>query len=251
MVAEPGRARIVIALTALALALPALSGCLRAGEDLLVVVSAPRESSGLTVFVKSADRLLAEPSAEYEIRYGELTVYPPGGKGATFPVEDGHGTVFVPFNLFVVGNGDYELLVRYGKDEAKARVPVDKWVSYVYLHPFDRGSKVVVDAQLSRTTGGLPNDRVITEGELVLDIRYRGKDGKLDRPTGAPVKVVTETSKSFVRIELPLSRFGEGPGYYSIEPVFHNNHAKGNLWVPKDPTLGQRNPPWNWIYISR
>lgn len=243
-------------LIALIVAGPAISaGCLSSpvlnGTDLVLVVSAPREGGGLTLFAVDQSRFSAGGTAEFEIRYGGVTVYPPGGKGAEFDLEKSGGAVFVPYSLFVVGNGKYDVLVRHDGETAKTQVDINKWVGFVYLHPFDRGSKIVVDVQLSRTTGGLPNDRVLTEGELVLELHYRGQDGTRDKFLSPAIKVVTDSSETFTRIELPRSRFSEGPGYYSVEPVFHNRQAKGNYWVPPDPTMQDRNPPWNWIYVRR
>ncbi len=231
-----------------------LAGCVASpfGERLLVVVSAPREGGGLTIFAATQGGMLpSAENAEFEIRYGEETVYPPGGSGAEFAMRRDGGAVFVPYSLFVVGNGDYEVLVRHEGKQIRSRATIEKWVSFVYLHPFDRGSKIVVDAQLSRSTGGLPTDRILAEGDLILELHYRGADGKRDKFLGPALKIHTSPSESFTRIEVPRSRFSEGAGYYSVEPVFHNDQAKGNYWVPADPTMEDRNPPWNWIHVKR
>lgn len=245
------RAARPMVLVAILIASSVLAGCVDGRASLLVAVSAPKESGGVTLFAVREAGIGAPDVAEYDIRYGGRVIYPPSGKGAEFKVSREGASVFVPYSLFVVGNGEYEARVRYNGEEIAARFPVAKWVNYVFLHPFDRGARVDVDVQLSRTTGGLPNDRVLTEGDLVLEVHYRGQDGKRDKLLNPPIKVTTDGSSTFTRVEVPRSRLSEGPGYYSFEPVFHNKQAKGNLWVPADPTMEDRNPPWNWIYVSR
>lgn len=247
--AAAGRAAVLVALF---VASSVLAGCVGNRNSLLVAVSAPKEAGGLTLFaVRQSMAIGAEETAEYEIRYGGKVIYPPSGRGAEFGVTKEGATVFVPYSLFVVGNGEYEARVRYDGEELGTKFRVEKWVNYVFLHPFDRGARVDVDVVLARTTGGAPADRILAEGDLVLELHYRGQDGKRDKLLNPTLKTTTDGASTFTRLEVPRSRFSEGPGYYSFEPVFHNRQAKGNLWVPADPTMADRNPPWNWIYVSR
>ncbi len=231
---------------------PAFSGCLGAGaaQELGVVASSPRQGGGLTLGVMKAGLIGKGPSgqADFEIRYDGTRVYPPLPFGASFQVENGRGIEFVPYNVFVVGNGKYEVVVRFNGEESSITTNVEKWVEYVYLHPYDRGSKVVVDLQLSTSRGGAPTDRVIAVGDLRIDIRYRGADGNSDEYITS-IRTSTPEDETFTRIDVPKGRFTR-PGYYSFDAVFHNNQAKGNTWVGNDPSLADRNPPWNWVYVG-
>lgn len=246
---------VAVALLALVVA-PALSGCMRVVEgELIVAASAPKASGGMTLFVAESPGLVDRArtgfqQAEYAIYHGEKLVYPAGGKGATFTIKDRAGSVFVPYNLFVVGNGDYDIVIRYDGDEYRARVGVQKWASYVYLHPYDMGSIVRVDVALQSATGGAPEARILAQGELLLEIVYRGLDGSEDRSLGT-IRSATSHDTTSTRVDVPRSRLSAGPGYYSFEPLFHNGEAKNNVQVKADPTLANRDPPWNWIYITR
>lgn len=252
------RPRATLLLTATLVLTTLLSGCVSTSlnpfndDGVYAVVSAPAESGGMTIFVL-VERTLQnnDGQANYLIRFGDEIVYPPGGLGGTIPVTDGRGMIFIPYDLFVVGNGKYEVEVEFGGDRAIVPTEVEKWVNYVYLHPYDRGNKIVIDAQLSRATGGAPSGRILAEGELLLQLRYRGQNGEQDRSIGQPIRAITDPDQSFVRVEVPRSAFSSGSGYYSVEPVFHNYQAKGNLWVGPDPAMAQRSPPWNWIYVQR
>ena len=244
------------ALALLLAATPLLSGCLTTSlfrEPLVVAASAPKAASGMTLFLATDENLLdrlRDNVAEYAIYYGDRLIYPPAGRGATFEVHGRSGTVFVPYNLFVVGNGEYDVVVRYAGEETRSRVRVEKWVEYVYLHPFDRGDNVVVEAALSSATGGRPEDRILTRGELILTIKYRGPDGKQDRTLGS-VSADTENTRTSTSVSVPRSRLSAGPGYYSFEPLFHNIEAKDNVQVGPDPTMANMRPPWNWILLDR
>lgn len=247
--------RRLVALALLVLfAGPAISGCVGITTgSILVAASAPKAASGMTIFVAEdpsiVGRLADASRAEYSIYYGEKLVYPPGGKGATFAIQARTGNVFVPYNLFVVGNGDYDVRIRYGGDEYRARVDIQKWANYVFLHPFDKGSYVSIESALGSATGGAPQHRILAAGELVLEIVYRGLDGNDDRSLGV-IRTASAHDETSTRVDVPKSRLNAGPGYYSFEPVFHNAEAKNNVQVRADPTLANRNPPWNWIYIS-
>lgn len=246
------RALVTAALALLAAgALAYALGWIGGPEPLTVAASAPRAGGGLTAFVIVSDKLasLANDVAAYEIRYGGAVIYPPGGVGGSFSVENGRGTLFVPYHQFVVGNGPYEVVVRYGSHEGSAQTSVVKWVDYVYLKPYDRGSSVWIDAQLSRSAGGSPSDRVTTDGELALDLVYRGVDGKAKKFLSR-ITTETEAHDSFTRLEVPRSKFSEGSGYYSVEATFHNAQARNNLNVGNDPLMAQRSPPANWIWIG-
>lgn len=238
---------------ALALLAPALlSGCVLGGEPLIIAISAPKAERAMTVFLVTEtsffDRF-RELSAEYAIYYGDRLIYPPAGRGASFPMEGRTGSVVIPYNLFVVGNGEYDVVVRYAGEETRARARVEKWVDYVWLRPFDRGETVVVETALSSATGGRPEDRILAHGELVLTIHYHGTDGKLDRIAGQ-VSAETRNDRTATHVQVPKSRLTQGAGYYSFEPLFHNLEAKLNVQVPGDPTMANLRPPWNWIYIN-
>jgi hypothetical protein len=246
-----------LALAAIALvASVALGGCvtLPGRDTLILALSAPKAASGMTLFLVNdngiVDKITKDTdSAEYAIYFGDKLIYPPGGNGADFPVSGRTGSVFIPYNLFVVGNGDYDVLVKYAGSSTRARVTVEKWVEFVYLHPFEKDNIVVVEAALASATGGRPEDRVLSSGDLILNIHYRGQDGTEDRTIGS-VTGSTKNDEIGTKLEVPRSRFSQGRGYYSFEPVFHNLEAKDNVQVPGDPTMGNRLPPWNWIWIS-
>jgi hypothetical protein len=248
---SPGGRRALATLFVALLAFPAMSGCLGVGrEPLIVAASAPKAASGMTLFL-ATDGVLdkwRDESAEYAIYYGERLIYPPGGKGASFEVKDRTGTAFVPYNQFVVGNGEYDVVVKYAKEETRVRINVQKWAEYVFLHPFDRGSTIQVDVAISSATGGNPSDRILTEGDLIVEIHYRGLNGEEDRTIGS-VRTTTRNDRTSTTVEVPRSRLAAGPGWYSFEPVFHNGEARNNLQVGADPTMANRNPPWNWIFI--
>lgn len=223
-------------------------------DPLIVALSAPKADSGMTLFLVTQAGALSRFSdtthkAEYQIYYGDERVYPRGGYGASFNVKDRAGSAFIPYDLFVVGNGDYDVIVDFEGSQTRARVNVEKWVNYVFLHPFDRGNVIVVQTALASATGGQPDDRVLAEGELTLALHYRGLDGKQDRVLGS-INAYTAHDQTSTSIPVPRGRLDQGPGYYSFEPRFANLEAKNNVQVPGDPTMANRDPPWNWIYIT-
>lgn len=228
------------------------SGCVIGREPLIVAVSAPKSESGMTLFLVTETNYLdrfRDLVAEYEVHYGDALIYPPAGKGASFPVEGRIGSVVIPYNLFVVGNGEYDVIVRYGGETTRSRASVEKWVEHVWLHPFERGDVVIVETALSSATGGRPDDRILAHGELILTIRYRGPDGSLDRIVGQ-VSAETRNDRTATPVAIPKARLSQGAGYYSFEPLFHNLEARDNVQVEGDPTMGNLRPPWNWIYVS-
>lgn len=222
-------------------------------QTTLVALSAPRASSGMTLFLVTDESVLDRLGegghvAEYRIFFGDKLVYPTAGSGESFRFEGRTASAFIPYDLFVVGNGEYDVVVTLDGKESRARVGVDKWVDYVYLHPFDKGSVIVVEAALASGTGGRPEDRVLASGELILEMRYRGTAGEEDRPMGS-VTTYTRNDQPTARVDVPRSRFSAGPGYYSFEPRFHNDEARNNLQVGPDPTMRYYQPPFNWVYI--
>lgn len=249
---ETANRRALAVAIVVAFSLPALSGCVSLGDEPLVIAaSAPKASSGMTLFVVSDGGVvdkLRDSKAEYAIYFGEKLIYPPGGKGASFDIVDRKGSVFIPYSQFVVGNGEYDVLINYQGSEQRVRVSVQKWADYVFLHPFDKGAFIDVEVALSSATGGSPLDRILTEGDLFLRLHYRGTDGTEDRTLGE-FSTKTRNDATSTTITVPRSRFSAGPGYYSFEPVFHNSEARNNVQVKADPTLKNSDPPWNWIYI--
>lgn len=240
------------ALLLMMLVAPTLSGCVLGREPLILAASAPKTESGMTLFLVTEENSLdrfRDDSAEYRIYYGDRLIYPPAGRGASFRIDGRAGTAFVPYHLFVVGNGEYDVVVDYAGTEARTRVRVEKWVDYVWLHPFDRGDVVVVETALSSATGGRPDDRILARGELVLTMRYRGEQGATDRVVGQ-VSADTRADRTSTNVAVPKSRLTQGAGYYSFEPLFHNSEARDNVQVAGDPTMANLRPPWNWIYIS-
>lgn len=234
------------------LVVAASTGCLGARESLLTVISAPKAASGMTLFLVTENNYLdrfRDLEAEYTIYFGDRLIYPPAGRGASFHVEGRTGTAVIPYNLFVVGNGEYDILVRYAGEETRSRVRVEKWVQYVWLHPFERGDVVMVETALSSATGGRPEDRILSQGELILTIKYRGPDGKEDRIAGQ-VTAETRHDRTATNVPVPKSRLSQGAGYYSFEPLFHNLEARDNVQVGGDPTMANLHPPWNWVYVN-
>lgn len=232
--------------------LAALAGCL-SSNDLLVALSAPKAASGMTIFLIADKSMLARvtagTNAEYVVYFGDKIVYPPAGKGGTFEMNGRSGSEFVPYDRFVIGNGEYDVLVRYAGAETRARVHVDKWVNFVYLHPFDKGDHVVVEAALQSASGGNVEDRVLAHGELVLTLKYHGRDGTQDVNV-AQFDIETRNDQAFTDLDVAKAAFNQGPGYYSFEPVFHNAEAKDNVQVRGDPAMANTQPPFNWILIS-
>ena len=248
--ARPTR-RTLTAILALALLAP-LSGCTVLEEPLIVAASAPKASSGMTIFVVTEkgllDRIKGE-KAEYAIYFGDRLIYPANGQGGVIPFEGRTGTAFVPYNNFVVGNGEYDVVVRQGGAEVRARVHVEKWVEYVRVQPFDKGDRILVQAALSSATGAKPDDRILSEGDLLVTLKYRGADGRDERTIGQ-VATTTRNDHVSTTVEVPRFRLSQGPGYYSFEPLFHNAEAKNNVQVPADPTMANAYPPANWIYVN-
>lgn len=232
----------------------ALSGCLfgLGREPLIIAVSAPKADSAMTLFLVTDQSYLdqfRDQTASYAIYYGDRLIYPPAGKGATFDMDGRTGTAVVPYNFFVVGNGAYDVVVRYGGEATRTRVNVEKWVDHVWLHPFDHGDVVSVEVALSSATGGRPEDRILSRGELLLTIKYRGQDGRLDQIVGQ-VGAETRHDRAATAVSIPKTRLNQGTGYYSFEPLFHNLEARDNLQVGGDPTMANLRPPWNWIYVA-
>lgn len=251
----PAARRILLALLVAALVAPATAGCLRAVTGSIVVgASAPQASAGMSLFVAEQSGVLdagSKSDAEYVVSFGDKVVYPPGGRGAVVKLSDGQGTAFVPYDVFVVGNGEYDVTVRHEGQEARTRVAIHKWASYVYVRAFDRGSgPVEVVAALQSATGGRPEDRILAEGELLVSIHFRGLRGDEDRPLGM-VRAQTNHDATSTTVPVDRGRLSAGPGYYSFEPLFHNAEAKNNVQVKADPTLANRFPPWNWIHFTR
>lgn len=222
-------------------------------DVLIVALSAPKQSSGMTLFLFSEESVIdrlgdGHRTAEYAVYYGDRVVYPPGGRGASFPVDEQTGSVFIPYNLFVVGNGEYDVVVRFDGSETRGRVNVEKWANYVYVRPIDRGSVLLVEAALASGTGAGAEDRILAAGELIVEIHYRGKDGREDRTIGS---IVTETrnDQTATGVSVPKSRLTQGAGYYSFEPLFHNQEAQNNVQVKGDPTMRNHQPPYNWYYL--
>jgi len=236
----------------LALALAAIApGCVFP-NDLIVGVSAPKQASGMTVFVigdKGLFHSLSSDAAEYVVYYGDKIAYPPGGKGGTISMHGRSGELFLPYDYFVLGNGEYDVVVRFAGIEQRSRVHVEKWVQYVYLHPFDKGSNVEVQVALESSAGGHPEDRILASGELILNIKYRGLDGTQSQNV-AQISVTTRNDQTATTVEIARSQLNAGPGYYSFEPLFHNQEARDNLQVGPDPTMANYQPPFNWIYLG-
>lgn len=230
-----------------------LAGGLFLDRDMLIVaVSAPKAANAMTIFLATDFGPLEEYrdlNAEYEIHYGDKLIYPPTGEGATFSVKDRRGTEVVPYDLFVVGNGQYDVIIRYGGEVTRSRVTVEKWVDHVWLHPFERGPTVTVETALSSATGGRPEDRILAHGEIILTIRYHGTDGRSNALVGQ-VSSETRNDRVATHIAVPKSSLSRGPGYYSFEPLFHNLEARNNLQVDGDPTMANLRPPFNWIYVK-
>lgn len=231
-----------------------LAGCLQ-NDPLVAAVSAPKADSGMTLFLVTQAGMLSRFSdpthrAEYQIYYGDQLVYPPGGKGAGFPVDGRSGSTFIPYNLFVVGNGEYDVVVQFEGSQTRTRANVEKWVNYVFLHPSDHDESILVDLALTSVSGGTPEDRILADGELTLAVHYRGVNGQEDRTIGSVIARTTH-EKAASSIEVPRSRFDQGAGYYSLEPRYANLEARNNVQVAGDPTMANRDPPWNWIFIAK
>ncbi|MCA1813162.1 MAG: hypothetical protein LC624_04315 [Halobacteriales archaeon] len=243
------------ALLAAPVLLLALSGCLGGAEPPVVVMSAPAIANGATIAVAVPHSIFGggEGTASYTISYLGNVVYPPGGVPAGIDLHEGKGSVFVPYNAFVVDNGEYQANVQVADQVTRTQVAITKWVNYVYALPYltPRGNPttLTVDVVLEQTRGS-PNDRVFAEGEMDLEIRYRGDGGVDQFKVGRTL--VTDGGQSFQRFEFPLTGFDHSAsGYYAAVATFHNHQAQGNNNVVMDPTLGNANPPTNWVYIAR
>lgn len=234
------------------LVLPFFSGCVLFEEPIIIAASAPRAASGMTLFVVQQDGWIdrfRDEKTEYAIYFGDRLIYPSVGKGALVEFDGRTGTAFVPYSHFVVGNGDYDVVITQGDAEVRTRVHVEKWVEYVRVLPFDKGDRILVEAALSSATGARPQDRILSEGDLLVTLTYRGKDGQEERTIGQ-VATTTRNDRVSTRVEVPRFRLSQGPGYYSFDPLFHNAEAVNNVQVPGDPTMANLHPPANWIYVS-
>ena len=216
-----------------------------------VAASSPDSAAGMTlaVAIPNAPLKNLDGDASYQIRYNGKLVYPPGGKGATFPIKEGRGSAFIPYSIFVVGNGLYEVTVMFDGGVERISVGVQKWVNHVFIVPSEKQGRIVVDLLLTRTSGGGPSDRVLAAGDLFIDVRYRGVDGSLNVQQQR-LKYSLSGDEPLVRIPIPRTAFQQGPGYYSFEATFHNDQAFGNNGVKNDPSLGATNPPRNWIWYG-
>lgn len=243
--------RTLTALLALLLVVP-LSGCTFLEEPLIVAASAPRAASGMTLFVVTEKGLLEkfkDLKAEYRIYFGDRLIYPANGQGGIIPIEGRTGSAFVPYSHFVVGNGQYDVVISQGGTEVRTRVHVEKWVEYVRVQPFDKGDRILVQAALSSAAGARPQDRILSEGDLLVTLKYRGTDGREERTIGQ-VATTTRNDHVSTTVEVPRFRLSQGPGYYSFEPLFHNAEAVNNVQVRGDPTMANAYPPANWIYVN-
>ena len=238
---------------AIAVAVALFAGSLLVDRDTLIVaVSAPKVGHAMTLFLATDLGPLEDYrdlTAEYEIHYGDQLVYPPSGRGATFDVHDRRGTAIVPYELFVIGNGEYDVVVRYGGEATRLRVSVEKWVEHVWVRPRETEGTIQVETALSGATGARPEDRILARGEIILTIHYRGTDGRSDRVVGQ-VSAETRNDRTSTEVGIPRSLVSSGPGYYSFEPLFHNLEARNNVQVDGDPTMANRRPPSNWLYVN-
>ncbi|MHB8584749.1 MAG: hypothetical protein ACYDDF_02785 [Thermoplasmatota archaeon] len=226
-----------------------MAGCTVGLPHMAIAVSAPLQAGGLTIFIATSG--LPDGQAAFSIETGGTQVYPPGDVTGAIPVSGSQGALFVPYNAFVTGNGLYNVTVAFGGQTQTYSADVEKWVNYVYLHPFPEPNDIQVDAQLSKAEGGTPDERILADGALSLDILYHGISGS-QPPTenGGSVTVQTSTDDSFTRTDIPMSTFTQGPGWYSIEGRFDNNQAFDNTGVGDDPTMAEQSPPWNWVCIN-
>lgn len=234
---------------------PALAGCIGGGETLIVVANAPRLANGMSIAVAVPRGLFgpAEGFASFIVSYQGRAVYPFGGVlGAPVFIQEGKGAAFVPYADFVVDNGDYVVAVEFQGREASARVPVEKWVNWVYVLSYVRNETLVADIVLE-TSSGSPGQRVFAAGQLDLEVRYRGEEGEANEMRLARV-LRTDGRDDFVRVGIPLGdleRSGQrNRGFYSVEATFHNDEANGNKQVPMDPALANSTPPANWVYLE-
>lgn len=235
--------------------LPLLAGCLGPSEaSLVLVASAPRLANGMTIAFAVPRGLFSEPEggASYYVSLGEQVVYPAGSVlGAPLLLQNGRGAEFVPYQNFVVENGQYTVTVLYEDKRSTAMVDVTKWVHWVYVLPYVRNDTFVADLVLERTSGE-PNDRIFAAGQLNLELRYRGEDGQSNDTRYARAYIL-DGSQSFQRVSVPVEALQQGPrnrGWYSVEATFHNFQANGNNHVPMDPALGSAKPPTNWVYLD-
>lgn len=245
---------------ALLVSLPLISGCLGSGSPFAVVVSSPVLANGMTILVANAGGLLGpvDGRATYLVRYNGEIVYPPGGIGGTIDLVQGKGSTFIPYQLFVVGNGNYDVAVDLNGAAVSQTAKITKWVSNVFLQvycdqskrcDYAPGERIQVDAVLEQSPG-FPNARVVASGTLNIDVRYRGEAKQSDGIVHA-LSVELPGEQSFARVDIPFSKFNVRKGWYSVDATFHNEQALGNTWVENDPSMGSSNPPANWVHVDR
>lgn len=240
----------VVALAALVVA-PALTGCLGGGAK--IVASAPLRANGLTLTISAEGGPIGGPPGEipYEVTYGGEHVHPPPGLESIELDSNGLGSKFVPYQEFVVGNGDYKVSVGDGDGAESTRVQVQKYVQYVYINPYVEEDRFTIDTTLQSSKGGQPTDRIIAKGLATFDIDYRGNNGSKEQDAHS-FTAVTNPDRTFTRVSFPVKEMEhyKGEGYYSVDVTFDNYQADGNLNVGLDPTFGTRDPPRNWVYVE-
>jgi hypothetical protein len=226
------------------------------GSDagMVVVASAPRLANGMTVAVAIQRSIFGggDGVAMYQVSFNGQAIYPPGGVvGAPIEMVEGRGSAFIPYTNFVVDNGDYVVSVDFEGKHSEARATVEKWVNWVYVFPYLRNDTVVAEMVLERSEGQ-PSDRIFASGQINLQLRYRGENGTSNETRLTRV-IPHDGLTDFERTQIPLTSIEQGDrnrGYYSVEATFQNLQAMGNNNVPLDPTLGQPNPPTNWVYLD-
>ncbi len=236
-----------------------LGGALLWGSGLLagepvVVAQAPSKGRGMSIAVATHAALgvSMDSTLSFEIRYQGEVVYPRYGVGGELRTREGLATAFVPYAEFVQGNGNYQVVVENGARSDVGQADVRKWVNFVYLKPYVQDNETfTVDAVLEWGSGGNANQRVVAEGELQLEIRYRGENGTLNQSAHV-LNTFTPGDRTFTRVAFPVEDMANfrGEGWYSVHATFDNAQAQGNLGVGNDPTMDLRDPPQHWVWVD-
>jgi len=268
--------KLAIGIVALVLLLPTFGGAVGGGESFFVAVEAPESGDGITILIQKDPGLVGgcEDEADVEILKDDIIVYP--SVLGQVEVEDCEGTLEIPYQRFAGENGQYQVEVTMGEDEAQTRFSVEKVVNWVYIRSFpnETEERTRIEVALAQSKAQPLSSSVFTSGELVLDVYWEDCDRQ--GPLGTGLGVANETQEcqaqhdnvfhgtvplnttAVTNVIVPWDNFESqkyeedrpAEGSYNVTATFHNAEARGNENVPMDPTVYREDPPGNWFEVK-